>query len=115
MHRAISTCYFVQIEPPGKSESTSDLRPRGRSPDRCPICSSKSRKLLNYKGHISNFQVGKVDPVPAVSLDLGGFFSKSQRGQGPPSRPENILRLFTILSHSFARGSLACRNSRPAL
>jgi len=24
---------------------------------------------------LSNFQVGKVDPVPAVSLDLGCFFS----------------------------------------
>jgi hypothetical protein len=44
------------------------------------------------KETLANFQVGKVDPVPAVSLDLGGFFSISQRGQGPPSRPENILK-----------------------
>ena len=52
------------------------------------------------KDPLANFQVGKVDPVPAVSLDLGGFFSKSQRGQGPPSRPENILK-FIHCSESY--------------
>ena len=52
----------------------------------------KSKAAELQKDTLANFQVGKVDPVPAVSLDLGGFFSKSQRGQGPPSQPEIILK-----------------------
>ena len=31
---------------------------------------------------LANFQVGKVDPVPAVSRGLGGFFIKISAGTG---------------------------------
>ena len=49
-----------------------------------------------------------MDPVPAVSLDLSGFFGLSGDRVHLPDL-KIFLSSFTALSHTFARGSKAYR------
>ena len=57
-----------------------------------------------------NFQVRKVNPVPAIPdhLERVDQITQSQRGQGPPSLPENWLRAlyfshFSVIIHASFR------------
>jgi len=51
-----------------------------------------SKKLKDDSWTLANLQVGKADPVPALSISLY-LFTTEEWGQGPPSRPANLLRL----------------------